>query len=147
MPLIVDLEGDQNWELIFTTHDNTMDWYRAAGFSMYSVDLGRFAERLAWGGYQGSLADGFYPQELVLGLEASSITGISIYPNPVQETLSVRSIKGQKIDNILLYDSQGTLVAASRQTHILELSHLPEGLYLYRIQLDERVASGRLIKR
>ncbi|MEL7534864.1 MAG: hypothetical protein AAFN10_26410 [Bacteroidota bacterium] len=97
MPIISDLEKDQNWELIFTTHDNTDNWYQPAGFSIYSVDLGRFAERLAWGGYQGSLANGFYPQDLVLGLASSQIAGLAVYPNPVQETLRLRSAAGQII--------------------------------------------------
>lgn len=147
MPLITDLEGDQNWELIFTTHDNPQDWYRPAGFTIYRANLGRFAERLAWGGYQGSLANGFYPQDLVLGLETASIAGVSVYPNPVQETLFVRSAESQNIESISLYDMQGRLVTASRRTPSLELDDLPAGLYLYRIRIGDAVASGRLVKR
>ncbi|MEL6651288.1 MAG: T9SS type A sorting domain-containing protein, partial [Bacteroidota bacterium] len=146
MPLIVDLEQDQNWELIFATHDNTSDWYLPEGFSLYCVDLGRFAERLAWGGYQGSQGTGFYPQDLILSLPTEPTATITPYPNPVRDRLFVRSAEGEIPISIQIYDLQGRLVSQVSAKDNITLTQLSPGMYLYAISMKQQIFRGRFHK-
>lgn len=67
---------------------------------------------------------------------------IKVYPNPVSNFVTIE-LKGQNI--VRLYDIIGNLILEEQFKDVtrLDISHLDQGLYLYRI--DDR--TGRLIKR
>jgi hypothetical protein len=64
---------------------------------------------------------------------------VNIYPNPVQDFLTVELSDGTKIDNISLYDIQGRLVetfpGTSLQIAKLDVRHLPAGTYILHVRL------------
>ncbi|MBR4647642.1 MAG: T9SS type A sorting domain-containing protein [Bacteroidales bacterium] len=63
---------------------------------------------------------------------------ITVYPNPAQDFITVELSDGTEIDNITLYDIQGSLVETfpetSLQTAKLDVRHLPTGTYILHIR-------------
>ena len=90
-----------------------------------------------------TVADG---EKTVQNVQLSKSVGIpeydkrvNIYPNPVQDFLTVELSDGTKIDNISLYDIQGRLVetfpGTSLQIAKLDVRHLPTGTYILHVRL------------
>jgi hypothetical protein len=63
---------------------------------------------------------------------------VNIYPNPVQDFLTVELSEGTEIDNISLYDIQGRLVETFQETSLqtakFDVRHLPAGIYILHIR-------------
>ncbi|MEL6842970.1 MAG: T9SS type A sorting domain-containing protein, partial [Bacteroidota bacterium] len=104
------------------------------------------AERLAWGGYQGSQGTGFYPQDLILSLPTEPTATITPYPNPVRDRLFVRSAEGELPISIQIYDLQGRLVSQVSAKDNITLTQLSPGMYLYAISMKQQIFRGRFHK-
>ncbi|CAM1370817.1 T9SS type A sorting domain-containing protein [Tenacibaculum xiamenense] len=71
---------------------------------------------------------------------------ISIYPNPVEETLTIYIANNQSIKSVQIFNSLGYLVIKSKKTDI-NTEELPTGVYLVRIEsLDNKVGFKKIIK-
>lgn len=93
----------------------------------------------------------------VSGLECEHLLGIneneqmrpsvSVYPNPSYQTISVTSQNSkQEIISIQIIDSKGIEWIFSKET-TLDISKLPQGIYLIRIQLNSnQLIYSKLIK-
>ncbi|HBF19885.1 MAG TPA: hypothetical protein DDW81_07270, partial [Cryomorphaceae bacterium] len=69
------------------------------------------------------------------GLGESTRNGITLYPNPARDHLSLQSSMGEALD-VIIYNTKGQEV--SRHTGVekdqdLSINHLSPGLYLVRI--------------
>ena len=77
-----------------------------------------------------TIVDTGFPCTSILGTadnqEASKV--VTLYPNPVQNILNIKS--EFMFNTLSVYDNQGTKVLESKATVNLDVSALPEGLYL-----------------
>ena len=147
MPLLTDLDGDGQGDLIVATHDHTGDWYQPAGFSLWRFDLGPLAGLPAWGGYQGSTGNGVYALHLSLDIDpvASMPLHWRVYPNPVRETLWATLDDGQAPEGLRLCDLQGRVLRQTQHHNSLSVAGLPAGVYLLEGWLGTRRALARVV--
>jgi hypothetical protein len=79
----------------------------------------------------------------------AAIAGISIYPNPVQNAISLVLPEHTTQASFSLYDMQGRLLL--KQTLTAEeqvmVSHLSSGIYLYTIDVNGKRQMGKIVKR
>ncbi|MEO0685350.1 MAG: T9SS type A sorting domain-containing protein, partial [Cyanobacteria bacterium J06649_11] len=74
---------------------------------------------------------------------------ITIYPNPFQETTTVEIKGNQKKLNIQIFDLLGRLKKSSiltNQLNHIDLSELKDGIYIFRIQLNDSYFTKKVIK-
>lgn len=73
---------------------------------------------------------------------------ITISPNPVQSTLHIQTDKADElILLVVITNAQGkTVFISNNGNKKMDISHLPNGLYYYRIQGSEKTVMGKLIK-
>jgi len=70
----------------------------------------------------------------------------AVYPNPAHDILNI-SATGLTIDNLKVYSLSGQLLFSSNEnTHILNVSSLPKGLYLLEIATDKGRQIQKFIK-
>lgn len=68
------------------------------------------------------------------GIDATSIAGLKIYPNPVIDQLQIDADAAVKINDIRIWDAQGRPVFHSTQSPAtIDLTHLADGFYYLRI--------------
>jgi len=68
---------------------------------------------------------------------------IMIYPNPASETVY---IKGNEVKRIELYSLEGKRLNVQSDTNnSIKVSHLPKGVYILKIQLEESIITKKLI--
>ena len=84
-------------------------------------------------------------QDTTLGVDEFSVeTQISIYPNPVKNTLYINH-QNLNLDKVSLYDVFGKLVIDADQSHVVDVSQLNAGLYFVRIQVNDQALVKKLI--
>ncbi|MCH8329896.1 MAG: T9SS type A sorting domain-containing protein [Bacteroidetes bacterium] len=73
---------------------------------------------------------------------------INVYPNPVSDHVNFDISQDTRSINIELFDVTGQLVIAEQHFGItlLDLTELPAGVYTYRVNGENRLAVGKLIK-
>jgi hypothetical protein len=69
---------------------------------------------------------------------------VTMYPNPCKDILTIES-QAMVIDRVLLRDVQGKLLLQSSE-QVLNLSHLPPGLYLLELYAKEKKTTKKLMK-
>jgi len=76
--------------------------------------------------------------------EPTKIQRISIWPNPVNNELKIQAV-GQ-VQSIKLFQLDGTLVQYSSNSQVLDVTTVPKGVYLLRVETDEGVHNERIFK-
>ncbi|GAP73055.1 bacterial Ig-like domain [Candidatus Symbiothrix dinenymphae] len=74
---------------------------------------------------------------------AQSIASLQIYPNPAKDELNIRT--EQPVERVEIVDIAGRIVL-STNTNIINVSHLPKGVYLVRIAIAGQSITRRIIK-
>lgn len=77
------------------------------------------------------------------GIADNIIDGFSMYPNPVVDVLNLNA--NTTIDTVSIFNMLGQEVLTSNQTKI-DMSVLPTGSYIVKVQAGEQVASYNLVK-
>ena len=75
-------------------------------------------------------------------LNDHNTASIAVYPNPVQDRLSV---KAEKIKSIAVFSLTGQRLLESDSNHV-DVSFLASGLYLVRVEADGKVAIEKFMK-
>ncbi|AWI26128.1 S8 family serine peptidase [Flavobacterium pallidum] len=86
---------------------------------------------------------------IAAGIDDNVLPSYAVYPNPVKETLSIKTADFAANAEIYLYNTTGQLVLQQQITTALSqinLQRLAQGIYLYRISADNIHATGRIIK-
>lgn len=81
-----------------------------------------------------------------LSVEKNTLEGVSVYPNPVRETLSINSPDGS---DIILYNVLGATVKTFKKANALQdvsVSNLESGLYFVRVINEGKVFQTKIIK-
>lgn len=83
----------------------------------------------------------------VVSLEHNSKDELSVYPNPANETISIKGISEES--NIDIHDPIGRIVLqrALSETDLatLNVSFLPKGVYFIRVRTGRRLYQSKLI--
>ncbi|WP_292010542.1 alkaline phosphatase family protein [Chryseobacterium sp.] len=79
---------------------------------------------------------------------------LSLYPNPVQQTLTVKFKDESKVSGLEIIDTKGRIVLTRKITPIrgiyeekLNVHHLPSGIYFIKITTDKKGISKSFIKK
>ncbi len=92
-----------------------------------------FSKKLSYQGllkYNKLIIDDLDLQEEVNSIEnlTNNFTALTLYPNPTTATLGIHT--SLQLAKLVVYQSNGTKVLESKATETLDVSALPEGLYL-----------------
>lgn len=71
---------------------------------------------------------------------------VQVYPNPVKETFRISNIENLKVSNIVLIDMSGKLIRNLKVSEEYNVSDLPKGNYLLKIESDKTTKIAKLIK-
>jgi hypothetical protein len=102
----------------------------------------------------GWAIDNLYIQDPVTGLESKSLSSITVYPNPIKDFVTVNSklASGEKL-SIQVIQQNGQVVTQEvlgandgEVNHQLDLTHLPNGLYLLRINKGGTTEVRKIVK-
>ena len=85
--------------------------------------------------------------EVTTGTEELTDAVLSIYPNPFADHLYIESAKGCTIRIFSIDGKQVHVQAATNANEIVHLEHLPEGLYIIRVENDGVAAIVKVVKR
>lgn len=81
----------------------------------------------------------------VLGVNEDQFSNITIYPNPVRNTLYISNYA--EIDSIEIYNTQGQLVMSATHALLLDVSALRMGVYLAKMKKNETTTNLKFIKK
>jgi photosystem II stability/assembly factor-like uncharacterized protein len=76
--------------------------------------------------------------------QSPDVEAINIYPNPVSDQLHIRDLTGQvpySITNL----AGSTVLSGVMNDHVISVLSLPEGVYMLRMQQDEKVFGARFV--
>jgi len=84
-----------------------------------------------------------------VGIENFELSNLKIYPNPTTGQLKIES-EGTKIENVEIFDVFGKNVLSQRffisPETMINISHLPSGVYFVRIQTETGEIVGKVLK-
>lgn len=79
-----------------------------------------------------------------------AFNNVSVYPNPVSETINITDISGSKVNKIEIYNSNGALINCEIDNSSLPISinvsAISKGVYFIQIQIDEDFFTKKFIK-
>jgi len=89
--------------------------------------------------------DGAFSYSDIVEVDYAS-TDISIYPNPVKNTLHIADLNDNTIQNITIFDQMGRqILLQNTSVNTLDVSALSSGVYIIQVVLDSGVFSDRFI--
>ena len=72
-------------------------------------------------------------------------TKITIRPNPADDVIHISAKNQQDIDKVLIYNNLGELVLAQKG-ELVDVSRLPKGLYLVKVQVGKQMGMAKLMR-
>ncbi len=87
---------------------------------------------------------GFFTDAQVLGNETHA--GISVYPNPANSSINVMFNNEFSDRTVKIYSSDGTLVKTTIMDRSIDISELPEGLYIISVDDPKGAFNTKFIK-
>ncbi|WP_299671415.1 T9SS type A sorting domain-containing protein [uncultured Polaribacter sp.] len=100
---------------------------------------------VATAGFLSQRANGYIVKTTTLSVTKNNLENASIYPNPVRNNLYINSPKNSKIT---LYNTLGSKIKSiinSSGSTTIEVDNLTKGVYIIRINADEKVKTSRAI--
>ena len=78
-----------------------------------------------------------------LGVDDNNDRSFKVFPNPANDVLNIRGTEG--IVNVTMFDVQGRVVKqVSTQSNTVQVSDLPAGMYMIRIENNETITNTRI---
>lgn len=72
---------------------------------------------------------------------------LSIYPNPVTNTLYIKTNANEVIEQVEVMDLLGALIATEQSTEQIDMSQFKTGIYLIRIYTNQGIVTKKVVKR
>ncbi len=92
-------------------------------------------------------ADGWeaYYTTFTSGVETNTLTGISLYPNPANETININGISNS---NVAIYDIYGKLIKeySDMNSSTIDISDMSDGVYFMNISNKDGIKTLKFIK-
>jgi hypothetical protein len=148
-PLLADLDGDQNLELIYAYHPPTAMWAGPTGARIERIDLSLNASYVAWPGYMGRDRDGVYHPPIQTGWVVENAPAkVLVYPNPINASSGgeVIHITGKTPLEVVLRDIRGVELLRRNNARELNMQGLPSGIYVLELQYKEGVERVKVIR-
>lgn len=122
-------------------------------FTGYPLEFGTqvFVELAGLDFFSASTNDTMYIDDVRMGTELGvddfSASKFSVYPNPVQDVLNIKS--AASVDNVVVYDILGKVVLQENPGKIspaINVSNLPSGAYMVQVTIDNATKTIKVIK-
>jgi len=96
----------------------------------------------------GQVFDGVYEfgGECVLSIKGDMLPKLVIHPNPTSDIINLVIPNSEEIISMTLYDISGKQMDVTATENSLDVSNLPNGLYILKITSEEGVVSHKIIK-
>ena len=85
------------------------------------------------------------PETTIANNNSDTTSDFMIYPNPVKGRLSIQ-IANASAQSYVIYNMQGQIVASRVYRDVIDVSHLPSGVYIIEIGVDGKSQNKRFIK-
>jgi len=97
----------------------------------------------------GQVFDGVYEfeGECILSIEGNLLPKLVIHPNPTSDTINLVFPNSEEIIGMALYDISGKQMDVKSTTNTIDVSNLPNGLYILKINSEEGIASRKIVKK
>ncbi len=142
-PLLVDLQGDQQLEIVLAHHNLDNTWNGLTGARVEAIPLNRSVGHIAWGGFMGNARDGRYVAPAATSAsEVTEASTVALFPNP---TTGIIRFLGSPPDWVKVYDSQGKTCLSLGRSQQLNLEGLSKGIYLIQGQQGKQRFSERVL--
>lgn len=160
-PVDLDIEADYNYTVLVQDADNDMLFLHAAtlpywmtlnyseenGYTLSGspVQAGKFDVVL-------HLSDGYHQVEQVftvevkdgsVGIDDINATALSVYPMPVKDILYLN----MKCNEAVLMDVNGQQMLVERNCEQLNMSNIPAGVYLLKLNILDDIITKKIIKK
>ena len=87
----------------------------------------------------------YYGTCMIDAVEEEVAPAVSIYPNPVSETVSIEGLEPAEVQ---VYNTLGQMVKTVKDGHEINMAGLPQGVYLLRIaDADGNIYTNKITKR
>ena len=94
---------------------------------------------------QGSFKFAVY-NDATANTQENTITGLSLYPNPVNNTLTIATQK--EISTIKIYNHLGQLLKNQKSSfNFIDFSNFNKGIYFIKVNVDNKEATYKIIKK
>ena len=80
------------------------------------------------------------------GFESAELPQLKVYPNPVQDILTLDNPAGIFIDAIVVFDVTGKVVVTQHQSTQVDVSHLEQGVYILEVTSGGTTEKIKFIK-
>ena len=70
---------------------------------------------------------------------------VTVYPNPVNNKLSLKFSKGEEISSVIIYDALGKELINTKEKEI-DVSVLQNGVYLIQVSTKSTIYNAKFIK-
>lgn len=91
--------------------------------------------------------DIYYEVPLILNTDEENVSKITIFPNPVQNFIHISNSEDQ-IVGVKIFDLNGRVHIQQRmlETSIIDVSHLPSGMYVCKLMVNGKMITHKIIK-
>lgn len=78
-----------------------------------------------------------------IGLSTANDLHLTIYPNPTGNIVYFANV--DKVDRVSVYNASGALVLAAKAVNKIEIAELPNGIYIFALQHENRTTYKKLV--
>lgn len=89
----------------------------------------------------------YFSDHIITGIEDIPKEELVVYPNPSNDYIRIETNDNSQPTFIELYDSQGRMVIKEEipQDKRIQVEHLPRGLYIYKLNYDNTIKTGKIV--
>ncbi len=159
-----DLDNDNDIDVLSASAlDNKIAWYKntdgQGGFStqniistnmlgtvdVYATDLDNDGDMDVLSASQNDDKIAWYENLTILGVEGNLLSKIELYPNPVAETLFIKT--KEAISSIYIYNLLGVeLLKKQLFSKEIDVSNFPRGIYFVSLLVEGKTVTKKMIK-
>ena len=85
-----------------------------------------------------------YKDDCLLGIDETEGIQVVIYPNPVQEVLTIES--REVIDDVSVYSMLGELISSEKNTNQIDFSNYTNGVYFVKVEIEKGSIFQKVLK-
>ena len=84
---------------------------------------------------------------MVLGIDDSALSQVSLFPNPATDKVNIQLPAGVEIESVIVYDVLGKVVANSAINNQINVSQFNRGVYMVTIETNQGTITKKIIKK
>jgi len=117
--------------------------------SVYAADLDGDGDKDVLGTFLVDYDIKWYENQTILGIEdTNEESTIKMYPNPVQNSLTIKTTSNAPISSIEVFDVLGKRILLEKSNrNRLNVSHLNKGIYFIKITTEKGTLTKKLVKK